>query len=651
MTTIIVDFETYSPVDLTVHGAVNYLSHPDAAIDIMCYKEYPNGETQHWLPGTETPAIFDSIDTIYAHNALFDYRVWHMLSPFRSIALRNWRDSMALCGRFSIPQSLDKAGVALKLDIKKNPRGRYLMSKIACPTADGRRPEIGRDYTFEEFEEYKEYCRDDIRATECLLQALPQDSLSDNEQDLWVLTQEMNMRGLPVDIESVKAIARYVEVYIEEQMVILPEITNGMVSKPTQVKRIKDWCETVGFPIENTTAETVENLINQDDLPSNVRTVLELRQELGKSSTAKLKKIMELEHEKVVHDNLRYFGAGPGRWSGQGFQVHNLPRATIKNVEETIQQFKDIGEIENPVHAAKALIRGMIKAPEGKSLIVSDYSAIECVLLHWLAEDEDTMHLIRNGGSQYVDMAASLYKIPYDEIYYGHEAKDKYYSGLRQMGKVIILGCGYGMGHVKFAATAKSQFKLTVSANEARDAVYSYRKKYFKVKQMWNSYAVMCKQAVQYPGTAFMANGCVFKVNKEKKLLMITLPSKRSIFYMNPRVGEGMYGEVVVHDGTDPVTKQWGPKELIPGRITENIVQGLARDVMALGMQNVIREMPEVDLIGTVHDEAIGLIDDEWINDFTQTRFNDLLCSVTMDNWTETIPLTAEGYIAKRYKK
>lgn len=636
MTTIIVDFETYSPIDINC-GAVKYLSHPDACILCLAYKEYPYGETYTWLPGDPIPDLFNSTDTIYAHNALFDYRVWHMLSHFPCIPLCNWRDSMALCGRFALPQSLEKAGTALGLKIQKDPHGKQLLR-------------MGKSAPIDEL---LAYCKQDVETTQALLLALPQDQLSRNEQDLWVLTQEMNIAGLPVDIESTRAIARYTQVYIEEQQVILPEITNGMVTKPTQVKRIKEFCEAMGYPIENTTAETVESVLNEEDVPSVVRTVLELRQELGRSSTAKYTKIMELEHEEKVHDNLRYFGAGPGRWSGQGFQMHNLPRLSAKDPEQLIEQFKRIEDIENPVQAAKSLIRSMIKAPEGYSLIVFDYSAIECVLLHWLAEDEETLRLIRNGGSQYVDMASYLYKIPYDEIYYGHKENNKYYSGLRQVGKVIILGCGYCMGKNKFKDTAWAQFKVKLTANEAADAVFAYRKKYFKVKQMWNSYAVMCKQAVQYPDTPFMANGCMFRTSthKGRKLLQIQLPSGRSNFYLDPHIRDGMYGDVVAHWGTDPVTKHWSVKELIPGRITENIDQGLARDVMGLGMQNIKKFMPEVQLIGTVHDEALGLIRDCDIHEDTLTRFGDLLCSRGMANWTQTIPLQGEGYISKRYKK
>jgi DNA polymerase len=652
MTTIIIDFETYSPVPIS-SGAMKYLSHPDAAIVCAAYKEYPDGQIGTWLPGDEVPAAIINAECIYAHNALFDYRVWNMLSPFPRRPLCHWIDSMALCGRYSLPQSLEKAGAALKLHQQKDSYGKTLLKKICCPTSSGQRPRQGYDFAYKDMVDLVTYCMQDVRSTCELLQALPSDKLSENEQALWILTQRMNNMGLPVDVESVKAIARYVQVYIEEQIVLLPELTNGQVTKPTQVARIKNFCADQGYPIESLAAEILSDLLDNDEsMPANVRTILECRQELGKSSTAKYAKIMELAHEETVYDNLRYYGTGTGRWSGQGFQMHNLPRATIKDVPGTIKKFKRIEEIENPVHAAKALIRSMVRAPKGQKILVSDYSAIECVLLHWLAEDHETMQLIRNKGSQYIDMASYLFRVPYDEIAEGHAAKDSYYSGLRQVGKIIILGCGYGMGHTKFQAVAKQQGSI-LSKKEAQEAVLAYRMKYFKVKQMWNSYAVMLKQAVQYLNTPFMANGCMFKttVVKGLRILMIKLPSGRSIFYLNPRITEGMYGDVVVHDGTDPVTKQWGPKELIPGRITENIVQGLARDVMALGLQNVDKYMPEVALIGTVHDEAIGRIDDEWIKDDTQERFNDLLCSKGMDNWTATIPLTAEGYIAERYKK
>jgi len=219
------------------------------------------------------------------------------------------------------------------------------------------------------------------------------------------------------------------------------------------------------------------------------------------------------------------------------------------------------------------------------------------------------------------------------------------------MGKVIILGCGYGMGPKRFLETADS-WGMKLSLDEAEIAVKAYRRRYRKVETMWYALASAAKMALIVPGSVQESHRCKFKVVKDRAgniWLMLTLPSGRNLFYSNPKLEHDTYGPVIKHMGINPYSKKWSSMALIPGRITENVVQAAARDIMAHGLMNIHNEMREIELILTVHDEGGGEISEKDINDDTMNCFNNLLCKPAP--WYETLPLQAEGYIAKRYRK
>lgn len=369
--------------------------------------------------------------------------------------------------------------------------------------------------------------------------------------------------------------------------------------------------------------------------------MLELRQMLGRSSTAKYRKIQLMEHEGRVFDNLLYHGAAPGRWTGASFQLHNLPRASVPDPEAVIDKFNNFEPIDDPVNVAKALIRPMIYSGPSSSLVVSDYKAIETCNLFWLAGDHETCDAIRQGKDLYVEMAAYMYQIRPDQVT----------KRQRQIGKIIILGCGYQMGAKRFKDTC-AQWGIEISMSEALAAVEAYRAKYPLVKRMWKMLALAAKNAIQYPGNRYDYRDCSFRMVRDRagnRWLLITLPSGRNMFYMEPYLEEDEWGMVPGHYGINPYTKKWSRRRLIPGRIIENIDQGLARDIMAIGLVNIDDNMPQINLIGTVHDEAIGEIEDRFIHEGLLAEFNNNLCR--MPEWANGLPLSAEGYIAKRYRK
>lgn len=636
MSLIQIDFETKSDVDIIKCGAAKYFAGKDADILFLSYK-IDDGETKQWFTHQPLPAFMlnPKHHVFYAFNALFEYRAWNFIGAvkygFGKIELNQMIDAMAICGRFAYPQRLSNVGDVLDLGIKKDERGKALIKKICCPPYD---------YTIAEFQEFKQYGLTDVYTMNDLREALPAYTLSPLEQQIWEMTQEINLRGIPIDIAAVKQILAVTEAYKIEQNKLLPSLTGGSVTRATQRQRIVNWLKRQGIPVPNLQAATVEKLLKRDDLSDSVRLVLTLRQELGKSSTAKYQKLVDQTHEGRIYDNLRYGGANTLRWAGMGFQLHNLPRSKVKDADPIIASFMDLSAIESdPINLAKSIIRGMIKAPKGKVLLAMDYSSIENRGLAWLANDEYTLNLFRKGLDQYIDMAAYFYDTPYDKV-----TEDE-----RAFGKMVVLGCGYGLGANGLIENAKG-WGINLSYSEAELAVNSYRQKYKKVVDLWYASKRAAINAISHPGRAFQVNSIAFKVVKDRNhnvWLQMTLPSGRAIYYNSPEIGDGEYGPEPTAMGINPYSKKWQRLKIIPGRFVENQCQATCRDILANGKLNL--RAAGYPLIGSIHDEVILELEESWENDKTYKAVKSLLCK--NPEWALDFPLEAEGAFMKRYRK
>lgn len=640
MSLIGIDFETKSEIDLIKHGRTNYLNGKEADIICMAYK-VDNEPTKLWVPGDELPSfvVNPKLNKFYAFNAQFDLAAWNQLGikyGFSLVPISLWIDVMAICGRFTYHQSLAKAGEDLKLKVKKNPRGKALIKSICCP------PFI---YTHSDLIELHDYCIRDVDTMYEMLNALPASKLSDEEQRHWERTVRKNIYGLPIDIESAKQIYRVTEIYKEEQNQLLPELTNGEVTKATQNQRIVKWLKSKKLITPNLQADTVIKLLKRIDISDDVRTVLELRQELGRSSTAKYLKIIELEHKSRIHDNIRYYGANTGRDSGMGFQLYNLPRSKVGTKSKTeaaelIQSFFDLSVIEkNPINVAKSLVRAMIKAPKGKLIGAADYAGIENRGLAWLAQDEKTLQLFHEDLDQYIDMAVDLYRIPYKDIN----------SQQRYFGKQLVLGCGYGLGYKGFIGYAEKN-DLLITPEEAQRAVEAYRTKYRRVVKLWYNCKNAAINAIVHLGARFKASYASYKVVLDRNKtpwLQLTLPSGRNMYYNKPTIREGKFGPEPSAYGINPYTKKWIRLSIIPGRLVENIVQAMSRDLLFHGEEAL--EKAGYKIIGSVYDEVILEIPEDCNREETLEDVYRIMCKTP--SWAKGLPLGAEGFIEKRYRK
>ncbi len=651
-----IDFETYSRVDIKKQGGKQYCTSDTTQVICLGYA-FNDEPVELWTPAQMFPQrVAKHVEgggKVYAHNILFDRRIWNnvLCRDFDNtvkLPLGQCVDTVALCQTYTLPASLKAAGEAMCIALPKLETGVRLIKKCCNPDKNGKQPQYHQLKL--EFQELFKYCKRDVEAMRMVVNSLPRQELIPIEQKIWELTAQMNEQGLPIDTEAVTAILKYLSKYSKERMKQVALITSGQVNTVNQIQKIKEWCEEQNYVLDNMQADTIIRVLEDVEAPEQVKKLLRLRQELGRTSTAKYKKINELvipgSTTGTVYDNLQFHNSTTGRWGGRGFQMQNLPRASVPYPEEMIEKFKTGEDIHDPVGVSKALIRPMIKAPSGQILIVSDYSSIENRALAWLANDKETLKGFADNFDQYKDMASTVYQVPYDRV-----NKEQ-----RQIGKIIILGCGYQMGARRFKEVC-TQWGVVVSDEEAKHLVGVYREKYHLVKSMWYNLqkavvrAVLSGQRQKFNllniGTATV-NGI--------RWLAVQLPSGKAIYYMQPQVEERpipgfeSMGPVptVTKMGMNSYTRKWTRLAVSPGTLTENAVQATAREIMAQGMLNVAREMPEITLSLTVHDELGGTIDRDLATLETMTKFNKCLCSIP---WASGLPLEAEGYFSRRYKK
>lgn len=641
MADIYLDFETRSSIPIE-HGVRNYLTSPHSAIVCLGYK-IGSEPTRIWRPGQPIPFEVHPQDRIHAFNALFDFQVWHVLGAkhgFPKPDLSQWHCAMALAGRYTLFQSLEMACKVLNIGQQKLAKlGKALIKKICIPPFE---------YTTEDLKQFYVYCIRDVDAMYDLIHGLPTPMLSNLEHDIWLVTMKMNLRGIPVDSFAVNRIYKTLQMFIETESKKIPKLTNFQIQKATQNVAIVKWAYSMGVELPNLTVTTVAKFIKKLEGAQEgsnhwrVLEVLKLRQKLALTSTAKYKKLLELDHHGRIYENLRYHGAATGRWAGLNAQLHNLPRAKVDDPDAEIEKFYDRTILtEDPLASAKALIRPMIRTQYGDKLVVLDYAAIENRILMWLCREHTAIEMIVKGYDQYKMMASELFGVPYDNVN----------GDQRFVGKTLILGAGYNLGGKGYKAYAAG-YGIELTNDEAEVAIQKYRARYRNVVKYWYGAKDTMIHAIQYQGFPSTFGGCEYVVQRDHKghsWLVLKLPSGRALFYNEPSVKDDKFGLVPTHMGINSYTRKWDRLKLIPGRIIENIVQALARDVLADAKLRI--DKAGYKLILSVHDEiVIECKDSESENVFSNV--SDMMrVPPPWGNGQVKIPLDVDGFITIRYKK
>ena len=633
-----IDFETRSRIDLTDQGLDIYANDDTTEVLCIAFGTSPNKiEVVSPHQGTYgSHALLKHVANggkIQAWNAMFEYAIWNCVCVpkygWPPLRLTQVIDSMAIAAANNIPQSLGDAAVFINSEHQKDTRGRYLIQKLCKPHKGvfNEDPELMR--------ELFEYCQQDVRAEMTITSNLR--PLSQVEQEVWELTQRINLRGVPVDPNelhnAVLAVARAQDA-LDNELVSLTGF------KPSERAKLLCWLNTFGANMDDMTAKTVSAKLVDTNLSANVRQALLLRQEGSQTSVAKYAKMMEIQREGRIRNTLVYHGASTGRWASRGgLNLQNIARPTIgdEEIESAIPMV--FGQGVGSMQELSSLVRSAIVAPYGKTFVDVDFSSIENRVASWIAGQNDKVELFRQGLDEYKAFASdSLYRVPYEEV-----TKD-----MRQVSKSAVLGCMFGQGAKGLVEYAEGMgVKLT--PEQSQMAVNAYRNAYPKVKACWYGCEEQAIAAINNPDMAQQQGKLVFKYSKNA--LWMRLPSGRLICWREPKVEKQLTPWGAMRDGITVInqntfTRKWGRNNLIGSSIFQSAVQGTARDFLADATLGITKLGYEV--INLIHDEVLLLADEE----SGQTALDEVTKVMTAPpKWAPDFPLAVEGWVSKRYRK
>ena len=532
--------------------------------------------------------------------------------------------------------------------------------------------EKGKTYTYffnedpKLMREFRKYNLQDIVAEREVHKRLPPPH--EIERPLWLLDLEINRRGIPVDLDLCRGAMEVYKVEVQNAYRRLEHITNGRATKTTQVKRIKDWLnERVNFG-ESLGEEEVTNwLAINPDAPEEVREVLELRQLAGGTAVGKYKAALTCaEEDNRVRDQILYYGATTtGRWSGKHLQPHNFKRE--KTLDETFIDAVKTGEHaivetfgelvgKTVFELLKGCLRGIICAPKGKKLLFSDFAGIESRVLNWVCKNETKLELFRQGQDAYIHTALDVYKTDYDTIATWSDKKGKWvikeaHNEKRQIGKNCELGLGYGMGWETFQINAARAGSILDDAFAA-EVVETWRIANPEIPEFWWRIEKACKHVIRNPDHRGDVNG--LKVFWDPRgYLCIQLPSGRCLRYYDAKVhknrapdAQNDFSQIYYLDGGKFGHKANGLRiNTYGGKLCENIVQAIARDLLVHSMQIIARA--GIPIIFHVHDEVVTEVDEDDHRAFGIVH----KAMETIPDWAEGLPLEAETQESRRFTK
>lgn len=650
---VYIDFETFCDVSVVDVGAWRYAMDPSCEVLCLAYS-LDAGPVKAWTPrlGCLPQDLLDAVAggaKVHAHNAVFEYAIWHCVLKWPEIPLDQLHCSMALMATFSFPLGLERGGEAIGAEIKKDKEGKRLLKKFSANQISRKKADYGRVFRIrpeddpDDFRKLVDYCRQDVAAEMSMLKKLPRQALSKFEHRVFQLDFVMNRRGVTIDVDTVRHVKRLADEWSEKleteaQLLTGGKLVEGVVEggiKTSQRAGIMAWCEDQGYPLRNYQAGYIAECANDPTAPKPVRRLMEIRASLGKTSVTKYSKMLEVVcPDGTAKGMVQYHGAQrTGRFAGRLIQVHNLPRGNYKKTHEVAPfirwlQIIDILMLyDDPMEAFSSMIRSMIVSKKGKVLFVSDFANIEGRVLVWMAGQLDVMKQFARGDDVYKHMAAVIFSVAYEEVD----------DDQRFVGKQAVLGCGYGMGGPKFRTTCIG-YGRDIGDELALLTVQTYRKKNRRVVSAWYDVERAAKEAIRRPGLTTESFKCRFKV--EGDFLLIQLPSRRCLAYYKPRILD----DRITYMGIDAFSNQWVRLETYGGKLVENIVQAVARDILVHAMLAV--EEAGYEMLTTIHDELVATADEGFgsLHEFEKIM-------ATPPDWAEDCPIAVEGWTGKRYRK
>lgn len=644
MQKISIDIETFSDIDLIKCGVYKYADSPVFEILLFAYS-IDNGEIHiidlasgNKLPEEIIAAIKSDTVIKTAFNAQFE-RV--CLSKHLGILLdpSSWYCTAVQAAELSLPSSLADVGAALGLERQKMTEGKDLIKYFCVPCkptkSNGSRTRNMPWDAPEKWTLFKEYCKRDVDVERQIAKKLDMYPISESEHRLYVLDQNINDRGVLVDLELARQAVKLNSIQTAvatEQAYTLTGLEN-----PNSVAQLKAWLTENGVEIESLSKKAVAALADETD--GDIQEMLHLRLLMSKTSVKKYEAVMRsVCKDNRVRGMMRFCGASrTGRWSGQILQVQNLPQNHLPDLTLARDIVKD-GDFEmldmtfgNVPNVLSELIRTVLIPKQNHRFIVADFSAIEARVLSWLAGEQWRLDTFRNGGDIYCASASQMFHVPVE--------KHGVNGHLRQKGKISELACGYG-GSVG-ALKNMGAVEMGVPEDELQGLINDWRNANPHIVKLWTEVGNAAMKAIKEK-TIVSLGMLVFMY--ERGILFIRLPSGRRLSYIKPRIGTNRFGgDSITYMGVG-TSKKWERLETFGGKLVENIVQAIARDLLASAMINVANA--GYDIVFHVHDEIIAEAPDG------QGSVDEMckLMSINPD-WADGIPLSADGYECEYYRK
>lgn len=683
---MIFDYETFSECDIKKSGGFEYARHPSTDLLCVAYRIGTRENMQSKPTQLITPSDYSTraIDTdfvralldpnvkLVAHNAYFERvitegvisRISNLVGSeqLHTTDTKRWICTAALARTAGLPGSLDGSSEALELTHKKDKKGHALMLKLSRPRLPSFDNPSNRSGTPEEFQRLYEYCMSDVDAEVDLWLRLP--PLTVKERIFWRLDQDINLRGFAVDRKlvngAISCLKREVTTFDEE----VQWLTEGEVDSVRQQAATLKWLNNRGAKIKNLRAQTVYDFlasaVNQTLMPKDVMRMLEIRRSASKSSTAKYVAFRNrTKYDGRVRDSTLFYGAHTGRQSGTGLQPQNLFKSVIdsEHIPTAIEivKNKDLTTLQalfdSPMQVLASLLRSCIIAPSGSTLDVGDFATIEVRVLFWLAGHQKGLDALKSGADLYIEMAARIYNLLPEKILKSYKEGELAGIQKRQLGKQVVLGAGFGIGigGQKFQASAKT-YNIDISLGLAAKSIREYRKLHAPVVKFWEVIEAAAIRAMQNPGKGYKHGFLTWRL--EKDWLTCELPIGRKLYYFQPRMEwiKNKNGKflTLTYMGQNSVTKKFERMSTWGGKLTENVVQAVSRDLLYEAMHRLEKRGHTVVL--AVHDEIVTerkLPAEVELGE--QIEMLDIMSEVPA--WAEGLPIKVEGWSESRYRK
>ena len=642
-----IDIETYSSNDLKSCGVYKYVEADDFTILLFSYSvdggavqcvDFAQGET---LPAEILAALRDPTVIKTAFNAAFEricisrYYGWPLMDPAQ------WRCTMVRAARMGLPLSLEQCGEVLRLEDGKMKEGKALIRYFSTPTKGKRHlPADAPD----RWETYKQYNIRDVEVEQQVLAKVRRLEPAEFDEQLYVVDQLINDRGVLLDRQLAENAARFDDEYKAQLLAEAKELT-GM-ENPNSPTQIKDYLhKAAGISVSTLNKKNLDEVEALVKYHRKARRVLELRREMGKTSNKKYAAMLECVcADGRIHGLLQFCGAArTGRWAGRLVQVQNLPQNHLRDLDyaRSLVKLGDLDDFQqnyaNPTQVLSELIRTAFIAKPGCTLHVCDFSAIEARVIAWLAGEQWVLDVFRGGGDIYCATASQMFGVPVQK--HGPNAE------LRQKGKIAVLALGYGGGVAALEAMGGSRMGLT--QQEEKDIMQRWRQANPHIVRFWATIEAAAVRAIKTGEATTIHRGIV--VAYRWGMLLITLPSGRTICYPRAEIGiernDGWRGdhEIIEYEGMNQVTKKWERIRTYGGKLTENVVQAIARDI--LGHIILRAHDSGLNIVFHIHDEIVVEAEPGQTLQDVESIFSKPI------NWCRDLPLKGAGYTTPYYLK